>query len=94
MVVSQTSLWSYFDIVNNTESMCERQKLVFNCIKSFNDKNIKPNNREISDTLFIPINTVTPRVKELRVLGLVRINGIKPDFVTGKTTQTYEVVNL
>ena len=65
MNIQPTSLFAYRTEVEPTLPF--RQKLIFDEIARHEDVT----NTEISHYLGIPINTVTPRVNELRKLGLV-----------------------
>lgn len=62
--VRQTSLEAYHDI---KDSLGERQSEVLKCLQVLG----VGNNRMIAERLGLAINSVTPRVKELRELGLV-----------------------
>ena len=62
MTVQQTSIDAFEEI---KPELGERQLSVYNAL------NGEMNNSMIARTLNIPINTVTPRVKELRNMGLV-----------------------
>jgi len=64
MVSQQTSLMAYSEI---KMELGERQEEVYNLIKSLGSVN----NMIIARRLALPINSVTPRVYELRELGLV-----------------------
>lgn len=50
-------------------------------------------NREISEKLHLPINSITGRVKELRELGLVEFLGKKYDDVTERTVSLFGIKN-
>ena len=80
----ETSLESYKQI----SDLGERQRMLLNIIKMY------PNlcNRQYSEILHIPINSVTPRVKELRVLGLVLPSVKKFDRVTNRWVMTWVAV--
>lgn len=66
----------------------DRQQLVLTVINS------QPNisNHEISNMLGIPINSITPRVYELRDMGLVVCSGHKIDSITKRNVMTWNVV--
>lgn len=83
--VQQTSLFAYHGEVKPT--LGERQKVIYNALRS------RPNftNTELAEYLNFPINTVTPRVGELRKLGLVRQAGIRTCKITGRTVISWEV---
>lgn len=77
MTVQQTSLQAYLDIVFNLSS---RQKKVFQLIKR-----LQPcSNKQISEYSRLAINSVTPRVLELRRKGLVTNEGTRRCPITGK----------
>jgi hypothetical protein len=83
-VIQETSLDSWRQITD----LGDRQRKVYNIIK------IYPGlcNRQYSEILQRPINTVTPRVKELRVMGLVKEGEKKYDKVTNRWVMTWEVI--
>lgn len=49
----------------------------------------KSSNRELSVTLGLPINVITPRVFSLRQMGLVQQAGTKYDSVTNRTVRVW-----
>ncbi len=61
--MQQTSLLAYQQLNNLTA----RQRLVYNAISTLGTAC----NLNVSDYLHLPINSITPRVKELREKGLV-----------------------
>lgn len=84
MTVVETSLESYQQIID----LGERQRMLYNIIKLY------PGlcNRNYSEILHIPINSVTPRVKELRTLGLVIQGAKKYDNLTNRWVMTWMAV--
>lgn len=48
-------------------------------------------NREISQVLRMPINSITPRVMELRIKELVRFMGFKHDPITNRNVIVWGV---
>jgi len=63
--VQETSLEAYIEIVN--ESLNERQKAVMMIF--YENPSMNFSNTELARELEVPINTVTPRVYELRGRG-------------------------
>ncbi len=82
--MDQMSLMAWVQIYND---LGRRQRVVLEAIK----RRPNSNNREIAESLGLPINTVTPRVKELRSLGVVINSGYKIDVKTKKKTNTWRV---
>ena len=76
-MIQPTSLEAYHVLKPKLGSM---QNLVYNFLQ------LHPNssNHDISHALMKPINSITPRVKELRDKGLVIMNGYKIDEITNK----------
>ena len=76
-MIQQTSLEAFKEVRQN---LGERQKQVYECLKL-----IQPaTNFMISRNLNIPINSVTPRVKELRDKKLVGVDFVDADLFTGR----------
>jgi len=67
----------------------ERQRQVYAALAS----KVNQTNTEISRVLDIPINTVTPRVKELRELGLVIEDEERTCSVTGRRAKAWKVAD-
>jgi len=82
--VAETSRLAYYSIRCELDS---RKTEVFGVI----DDSPGFCNREIAFVLGLPINSVTPRVKELRDLGLVVCSGVKVDSMTGRSVKTWKV---
>jgi len=68
-MVQETSLLAYAEVIEN---LGERQRLILLAI----DKISPCNNTQIAEYLKIPINSVTPRVWELRKKKMVKLNKI------------------
>ena len=49
-------------------------------------------NRELTNRLGLPINSITGRVKELRDKGMVRLNGKKYDSITNREVAEWRTV--
>jgi len=77
MSVQPTSLEAYTEMLFE---LGERQQTILETIKQY------PNvsNHDLARILQWEINTVTPRVKELRDMGYVMENGDKTDRLTGR----------
>ena len=86
--VQQTSLFAYQNEVKPT--LGERQKVIYEALKTRDNFT----NTELANYLDFPINTVTPRVGELRKLGLVQISEIRMCKVTGRRVISWEVGKL
>ena len=77
MPVQITSLIAYHDL---GLTLGKRQKVVFEAINKFEDVT----NAELADFLGWPINTVTPRVFELRKMGIVEERFKRPCKITSR----------
>ncbi len=67
-------------------SLGDRQKLVLSVYKSLN----KPlNNLQVSKFLNLPINSITPRVLEIRSKGLITYHHTGACPITGRATKFY-----
>ena len=62
-----TSLTAYAEVLEN---LCERQTQVYVVIRNLNSCN----NQMIAEFLRLPINSITPRVNELRKLHIVMMD--------------------
>jgi len=80
--VQNTSLEAYTDLLY---ILGEKQETILNTIREH------PNvsNHDIARILHWEINTVTPRVYELRNMDLVLDNGLKIDRLTGRKVMTW-----
>jgi len=82
--MQQTSLSAYESIAYSV--LGHRQKVLLLCL--MNDG--PANNRVLSARTRLPINCVTPRVKELRESGFVREHSRRVDVVTGRSAIVWE----
>ena len=78
-MVQQTSILAYQDI---QESLGERQKQVYTMLKDLGSAN----NLILAKKLGIPINSITPRMLELRNLGLVIKDSMRVCPITKRIT--------
>lgn len=85
-MIQSTSLEAYHIL---EPILGERQHLVFDTIK----QNPGISNHELSQFLGLEINSITPRVKELRDKGLVVCCGTKKDSSTGMNVMTWKIVS-
>lgn len=83
-MIQLTSLEAFMDI---QPDLGFRQKQVLDVIQ----KMPFVCNYEISVILGLPINSITPRVKELRDLGMVVCMGTKQDKVSGRNVMIWSV---
>jgi len=81
-MIQQTSLQSYQEILPD---LGERQRVIYQAIRRYQPVS----NGDLSRILQIPINSVTPRVKELREKYLVIRVGTKRDRLTQKTVMMW-----
>lgn len=86
-MIQDTSLDAYLGLLPELGSM---QNMVFNLLKVYPDSS----NHDISRLLCKPINSITPRVKELRDKGLVFFSSYKVDSITGKRVMCWKVLNF
>lgn len=85
MPVQQTSLWAWQDA---KQTLGERQATVLEVIRNFPGCD----NQWIAEKLRLPINSVTPRVYELRKLGRVKNVGQKMNIFTKRPTLRWEAI--
>lgn len=83
--VQETSLFTFMHEVQPT--LGERQKAVYEALRTRQSFT----NRELATFLGWEINTITPRVLELRKKGLVRKSGIRMCSETGRRAIAWEV---
>lgn len=83
--VMQTSLFAYNHEIKPT--LMPRQKIIYETLQT--RKNFT--NTELAEHLGFPINTVTPRVNELRKLGVVRLSEFRKCNVTNRRCCAWEV---
>lgn len=86
MNVRQTSLFAYKEAQKNLGS---KQQAVLDVIKNYPGCD----NLFISQKLRWPINSITPRVNELRQLGMVKEWGKAKNVMTGRVTLRWEENN-
>lgn len=85
-LVRDTSLHTYRKEVEPT--LGERQQRVYDLLTVAGED---LTNSEIASRLSWPINTVTPRVHELRKVGLVAEAAKRPCRVTGRTAYAWRI---
>jgi len=64
-----------------------RQAAVYDVVRHL----VNPTNLEISHFMGIPINQITPRIFELRKLGMIRAGGKRECKVSGRIVYTWRV---
>lgn len=79
MTIQQTSLSAYYDI---SAELGERQMQVYLALRSLGEAN----NLMLSRKLSLPINSITPRIIELRKLGMVKESYKDSCPITGRRT--------
>ena len=84
MNVQETSLEAYESIQPELGLM---QQTVYDAIEQHEGIS----NLDISRILNIPINSVTPRVKELRDMNFVKFHNHKQDPITKRRVMTWEI---
>lgn len=84
-MIQETSLEAYMDI---HERLGDMQRMILNTIKVYPGVS----NKDLSCILNLPINSITPRVKELRAYGMVEFSHYKIDRRTRKRVMTWEAV--
>lgn len=88
MNIQQTSLFTYYNEIK--PKLGKRQKLIYEALKTRENFT----NQEIADHLGLQINTITPRIKELRDAGLVRFACERKCESTGRNVKAWEVGKL
>ena len=83
-MIQPTSLEAYKILIPN---LGERQQQIYDIII----KHSNVSNLDISRISILPINSITPRVKELRDKGLVILSGYKKDHITQKRMMCWSV---
>lgn len=84
-MIQETSLEAYESI---KDTLGKRQQQVYDCLKE-----IQPaTNLMISKKLGLPINSVTPRVQELRNMKKVGVSSVKKDLNTKRTSIYWKIV--
>jgi len=84
-MIQKTSLDAYNSI---QPELGYRQNTIYKIIRIYPNSS----NHDISRISGIPINSVTPRVHELRDMGLVVYNGTKKDSSTNRTVMMWKVI--
>jgi DNA-binding MarR family transcriptional regulator len=88
MSISSTSLIAYRALTPN--GLGKRQ----NTVLAFLVRRGPMSNKQIAEATGWPINTITPRVKELRDLGLVQLSTIQYDQHTNRPECVWKVVPI
>ena len=83
-MIQSTSLWAYREV---TPTLGPRQAAVLYVLETKGPCN----NLEIARYLELPINSITPRCKELRLKGLVCEREQRPCSITGRQSIIWEV---
>ena len=89
-MIQPTSLHAY-----NTEirpTLGARQKTILEAVQEIQNERENATNTEIAKHLNFPINTVTPRVFELRKMGYLTESVTRPCRATGRRAKTWRVV--
>ena len=84
-MIQQTSIEAYKEIL---PELGHRQQIVLDVIACHPGMS----NHDIARFLNWEINTITPRVNELRELGVVDYHSTKVDRVTNRNVMTWEVI--
>lgn len=87
-MVTDTSMMAYNDLVSSGK-LGEKQQDVYHALSHM----VEASNGELAKYLHWPINTVTPRVYELRSLGLVFEVGKRPCTISGRKAKIWSVCN-
>lgn len=85
MAVQQTSKDAFHGEV--VPKLGDKQREVLDVLAKFEDMT----NKELSDYIGHPINTVTPRILELRRKGMVTLSQIRPDKTTGVRAMAWKL---
>ena len=83
--MSYTSIKAYHEEIQPT--LGKRQAQILEVLKIF--KSVT--NTELSKAIQWPINTVTPRIKELRDKGLVELASVRNCAITGRTAKAWRL---
>jgi hypothetical protein len=70
------------------DSLGDKQKIVYDALRTLGEAS----NKELSVGLGWPINCITPRMFELRQLGLVEFSRVKVDVHTGRSEIVWKAV--
>jgi len=85
MTIQQTSLWAYGEVKIN---LGERQKQIYLKLKEMR----QATNTMLSHALSLPINCVTPRIKELRDKKMVGVFKVDRCPITQKNVIWWRIV--
>ena len=85
MTVQDTSAQAYYAVL---QTLGYKQEMVYLKLKEIGNAT----NNELKQALGWEINTVTPRVNELRKLGIVKEGTRRPCRVSGMTAIAWEIV--
>ena len=85
--MADTSLESFYSFT--PDDLGDRQKAVFKELTNSGPMS----NKQLSNKIHWPINTITPRVKELRDMGLVDEYGTRYDANTNRREIVWEIVS-
>lgn len=88
MTVAATSLISYRSL--SPKGLGRRQSTVL----AFLIRHGPMSNKQLSEATGWPINTITPRVGELRKLGLVELAGLQYDQNTNRAESVWKVKDI
>jgi len=83
----QTSLLAYHELLAEPEKLCRMQQEVYQAIHDLGEAN----NLMISRHIHKPINSVTPRCKELREKQQITLSKIDNCPITGKKTKYWRI---
>jgi DNA-binding MarR family transcriptional regulator len=86
-MIQETSKQAYESI---KEELGERQKQVLSVLEILGTAN----NRQISNHLKLPINSITPRIKELRDKKYVGVSKVDIDTLTNRKTIYWKLTKL
>lgn len=87
--VAETSRIAYEEIKHE---LGQRQNQVYTAIDYCQRvRRLNHTNLELANMLGIPINQVTPRVHELRKLGLIEMAGKRKCSITGRLAMTWKI---
>lgn len=83
--IQDTSAKAYYSVL---QTLGYKQEMVYLKLKELGDAT----NNEIAQAMGLPINRITPRVHELRKLGVVQEAFRRPCKVTGMSAIAWELV--
>jgi DNA-binding MarR family transcriptional regulator len=85
-MATQTSILSYLEC-KHENLIAPRQRMVYLAVS----QNPRISDRELAQSLSLPINSITPRRNELERMGYIRNCGVKYDETTNRLVKTYWV---